>query len=40
MNDESRKQIVEFRIENARNTLKEVLILTQNELWNTAINRL
>jgi uncharacterized protein (UPF0332 family) len=40
MTEENRKQIVDFRILNARNTLQEVLILAQNELWNTAINRL
>jgi uncharacterized protein (UPF0332 family) len=40
MNENNRKQIIEFRMENARNTLKEVTILMENELWNTAINRL
>lgn len=40
MNEENRKQIVAFRLENAYNTLKELPILIDNELWNTAINRL
>ncbi len=40
MNEDNRKQIIDFRMENAQKTLKEVKILKENELWNTAINRL
>lgn len=40
MNEENRKLIINHRIENAHNTLKEVSVLTNNELWNTAVNRL
>jgi uncharacterized protein (UPF0332 family) len=40
MNEENRKLIVYHRIENAHNTLKEVSVLMNNELWNTAVNRL
>jgi uncharacterized protein (UPF0332 family) len=40
MNNENRILIINHRIENAQNTLKEVSILMENELWNTAVNRL
>jgi len=37
---ETRDAIVVYRLENAHKTLNEIPILIQNELWNTAINRL
>ena len=40
MTDEERKEIVLYRIDRAKNTLKEVDIHVTNGLWNTAINRM
>lgn len=40
MNDKDRKELVVYRIYRAKETLKEIDILIDNELWNTAINRL
>lgn len=40
MTDNERKDIVAYRIAKARETYDEVDILVQNNLWNTAINRL
>lgn len=40
MTDEQRTDIVEYRIENAVNTLKEVLDHCDNGYYNTAVNRL
>lgn len=40
MNDKERKELVHYRLERAKSTIKEVEIHIQNELWNTAINRL
>ncbi|GHT45397.1 UPF0332 protein [Bacteroidia bacterium] len=37
---ETRKAIVAYRLENAHKTLQEIPIHIENELWNTAINRL
>ena len=39
MNSE-KAELVNIRIANAKKTLKEVSILIENELWNTAVNRL
>ena len=40
MNDKDRKELVVYRINRAKETLKEIDILVDNELWNTTINRL
>jgi len=40
MDEETRVAVVEYRLENARNTLNELPILIENEFWNTAISRL
>ena len=40
MNEQERKELVNYRINRAKDTLKEVHIHIDNELWNTAINRL
>ena len=40
MNDNERLELVKYRLERAKSTLKEVEIHIQNKLWNTAINRL
>jgi hypothetical protein len=40
MDEETRKAIVAYRLENAHKTLNEIPILVANELWNTAVNRL
>lgn len=40
MTGEEREAIVAYRRENARQTLKEIAILIENELWNMAMNRL
>jgi len=40
MNDQERKELVNYRINRAKDTLKEVDLHVVNELWSTAINRL
>jgi uncharacterized protein (UPF0332 family) len=40
MNDQERKELVQYRINRAKDTLSEVNIHVENELWNTAVNRL
>jgi uncharacterized protein (UPF0332 family) len=40
MDKETRNAIVSYRLENAHKTLNEIPIHIENELWNTAINRL
>jgi uncharacterized protein (UPF0332 family) len=40
MNDQERRELVEYRISRAKATLDEVQLHVSNELWNTAINRL
>ena len=40
MKKEDRVEIVKYRIARAHETLREVDILIDNKLWNTAINRL
>ena len=40
MTEEQRNDIVNYRIENAENTLKEVLAHCDNGYYNTAVNRL
>lgn len=40
MNEQERKELVNYRINRAKDTLKEVHIHIDNELWNTAVNRL
>lgn len=39
MKQEERKKLVNYRISRAKETLQEIEILIQNELWNTSINR-
>jgi len=40
MNEKDRQDLVQYRISKARETLDEVSLHVQNELWNTAMNRL
>lgn len=40
MNETERKELVDYRIRRALETLGEVNLHIENELWNTAINRL
>ena len=40
MNDLDRNEIVKYRISKAQETFREVEKHIENELWNTAINRL
>lgn len=40
MDDETRNAVVAYRLENAHETLNELPIHIQHELWNTAMSRL
>jgi uncharacterized protein (UPF0332 family) len=40
MNQQEREELISFRISKAKDTLKEVDLHIENELWNTAVNRL
>lgn len=40
MKEEERKELVEYRFSKAKKTLEEVDLHIENELWNTAVNRL
>ena len=40
MNETERKELVDYRIRRAHNTLGEVNLHIENELWNTTVNRL
>ncbi len=40
MNETERKDLINYRLSRARSTLNEVSVLIDNELWNTAVNRL
>jgi uncharacterized protein (UPF0332 family) len=40
MTTEERKDLVNYRITKSKKTLAEIELLIQNELWNTAVNRL
>ena len=40
LDDESRKALVEYRLERAYNTMKEAALLTEKEYYNAAVNRL
>ncbi len=40
MTEADRKEIVKYRLLRAHETIREVDILIENKLWNTAINRL
>jgi uncharacterized protein (UPF0332 family) len=40
MNQQERDELVRYRITKARETLEEVKLHIENELWSTAINRL
>jgi uncharacterized protein (UPF0332 family) len=40
MNEQEIKELVQYRINRAKDTLNEVNIHVENELWNTGVNRL
>ncbi len=40
MTNEQKDELIKYRIEKALQTIAEVEVLLQNNLWNTAINRL
>ena len=40
MNEQERKELVHYRINRAKDTLEEVNIHVENDLWSTAVNRL
>jgi hypothetical protein len=40
MNYEERKELVKYRLKRAKDTLKEVEVLIENEFLNTAVNRI
>lgn len=40
MTNNEREDLIHFRLSKAKETLLEIDILIENELWNTAINRL
>lgn len=40
MKDPERFELVTYRLKKAEDTLKEIDILLENELWHTAVNRL
>ena len=40
MNKEERDAIVAYRREKAHKTLNKIPVLIENEMWNTAVNRL
>lgn len=40
MNEGDRRELVAYRITKARKTFDEVYLHVENELWNTAVNRL
>ena len=40
LTDEERKDVVQYRMEKAKNTFSEITLLVNNELWHTAANRL
>ncbi|MBU0488405.1 MAG: HEPN domain-containing protein [Bacteroidetes bacterium] len=40
MNQEDRMELVKYRIAKSKETYKEVAILVENKLYNTAVNRL
>ncbi len=39
MNDQERKELVRYRIARAKDTLDEVHLHVDHELWSTAVNR-
>lgn len=40
MNQQEREELIKYRLVKARDTFKEVELLIENKLWNTAVNRL
>ena len=40
MNQQDREELIGYRITKAKDTLQEVNLHIENELWNTAVNRL
>ena len=39
MTGKEKSEIVSYRIKNARKTFNEIQILVENQMWNTAMNR-
>lgn len=40
LDDESRKALVEYRLERAYATMQEAAVMTEKEFYNAAVNRL
>ena len=40
MKSEERKELIQYRLVRAKDTLKEIDLHVKNELWSTAVNRL
>lgn len=40
MNDDQKQELINYRFKKAKETLLEIDLHVENELWNTAINRL
>ncbi len=40
MNSNERKELVSYRLKKAKDTINEIELLVDNQLWNTAVNRL
>jgi len=40
MTDQEKQDLLDYRLNRAKETLEEVDILIENKLWNTAVNRL
>jgi uncharacterized protein (UPF0332 family) len=40
MNQQERQDLINYRINRAKETLAEIQILVENKLWSTAVNRL
>ena len=40
MNDDQKNELITYRLKKAKETLLEIELHVENELWNTAVNRL
>lgn len=40
MNGQERQQLIQYRLDRARDTYREIDLHVEHELWNTAMNRL
>ena len=40
MIDQGKRELIQYRLNRAKDTLNEVNLLVENKLWNTAVNRL